>query len=187
MKRAAGGKTEYPMNQDKSAAVPHAEHREKRHIGGDLIIPIAGLLFTLYYFSTIWNSVWTAQVSAFFVGAVLTLLNLIFLIKTGIEFLRGDVDLRVGAIAEPARLIPTRFILLALTIGYIVTVQIAGFTLTTFLFMAAAMSLLTQGRRLVFIIALSAVFSLAGWALFIFAFKTRFPVGPFERLMEYLI
>ena len=111
------------MSQDKSAAQPGAGHREKRHVGGDLIIPIAGLLFTLYYFSTIWNSVWTAQVSAFFIGAVLTLLNLIFLLKTGIELRRGDVDLKAGAVAEPAGMIPTRLILLALTIGYIVTVH----------------------------------------------------------------
>ena len=175
------------MSQDKSAAQPGAEHRQKRHVGGDLIIPIAGLLFTLYYFSTILESPWTAQVSAFFIGSILTLLNLIFLIKTGFELRRGDVDLKTGAIAEPARLIPTRLILLALTIGYIITVQFAGFTLTTFLFMAAAMSLLTRGKRFGFIIALSAVFSLAGWALFIYAFKTRFPIGPFERLMEYLL
>ena len=175
------------MSQDKSAAQPGAEHREKRHVGGDLIIPIAGLLFTAYYFSTILDSPWTAQVSAFFIGAVLTLLNVIFLIKTGIEFRRGDVDLKAGAAAEPARMIPTRLILLALTIGYIITVQFAGFTLTTFLFMAAAMSLLTRGKRFGFIIALSSVFSLAGWALFIYAFKTRFPIGPFERLMEYLL
>ena len=175
------------MSQDKSAVQPGAGHREKRHVGGDLIIPIAGLLFTAYYFSTIWNSVWTAQVSAFFIGAILTLLNVIFLIKTGIGLRRGDVDLKAGAIGEPRGLMPTRYILLALTIGYIITVQFAGFTLTTFLFMAAAMSLLTRGKRIGFIIALSAVFSFAGWALFIYAFRTRFPIGPFERLMEYLL
>ncbi len=175
------------MSQDKSTAQPQAGHREKRHVGGDLIIPIAGLLFTFYYFSTILDSPWTAQVSAFFIGSVLIFLNLIFLIKTGIELRRGDVDLKAGAMAEPARLTPTRFILLALTVGYIFVIQFAGFTLTTFLFMAAAMSLLTRGRNIGFIIALSAGFSFAGWALFIYAFKTRFPVGPFERLMEYLI
>jgi hypothetical protein len=175
------------MSQDKSTAQPQAGHREKRHVGGDLIIPIAGLLFTFYYFSTILDSPWTAQVSAFFIGSVLIFLNLIFLIKTGIELRRGDVDLKVGAMAEPAHLTPTRLILLALTVGYIFVIQFAGFTLTTFLFMAAAMSLLTRGRNIGFIIALSAGFSFAGWALFIYAFKTRFPVGPFERLMEYLI
>ena len=53
-------KTEHPMSQDNPATEPGAEHRKKRHVGGDVIIPIAGLIFTAYYFSTIWNSVWTA-------------------------------------------------------------------------------------------------------------------------------
>ena len=42
--------------------------REKRSIGGDLVIPVAALFFTLYYFLTIIDSPWTAQVSAFFIG-----------------------------------------------------------------------------------------------------------------------
>ena len=46
----------------------------KRHIGAQLIIPVAALAFTLYYFSTIINSPWTAQVSAFFIGSILILL-----------------------------------------------------------------------------------------------------------------
>ena len=175
------------MNQDKSATQPGAEHREKRHVGGDLIIPVAGLIFTLYYFSTIRDSVWLAQVSAFFVGTILIVLTVIFLIKTGIELRRGDVDLKAGPIAEPDRLITTRLVLLALTVGFIFVIHLTGFTLTTFMFMVAAMSLLTRGRRLGFIVILSAIVSLAGWALFIYAFKTRFPVGPFESLMEYLI
>jgi RsiW-degrading membrane proteinase PrsW (M82 family) len=54
---------------------------EKKQIGGELVIPVAALIFTLYYFSTIYNSPWTAQVSAFFIGAILLLLIAIFLVK----------------------------------------------------------------------------------------------------------
>ena len=157
---------------------------DKRHVGGELIIPIAGLAFTIYYFSTIIDSPWTAQVSAFFVGAILIALILAFLVKTGIEWTRGAVDLKAGPVAEPIALAPKRIVLLALTIGYIVVIPYLGFTITTFVFMASSMALLSGGKRLGFIVLLSAIVALAGWALFILAFHTRFPAGPFEQLMR---
>ena len=157
---------------------------DKRHVGGELIIPIAGLLFTIYYFSTIIHSPWTAQVSAFFVGAVLIALIVAFLVKTGLDHRRGLVDFGAGPIAEPLALLPKRLMLLALTVGYIYIIHLLGFTLTTFLFMLAAMALLADGKRLGFITLLSAVVALGGWALFILAFHTRFPAGPFEQLMR---
>jgi hypothetical protein len=157
---------------------------DKRHAGGELIVPIAGLAFTLYYFSTIIDSPWTAQVSAFFVGAILITLILVFLVKTAAEWRRGAVDFRAGPIAEPVALLPKRLVLLALTVGYIFVIDYLGFTITTFLFMVAAMALLADGKRLGFIVALSAAVALGGWALFILAFHTRFPAGPFEQLMR---
>lgn len=160
---------------------------DRRPVGGELIIPVAGLAFTAYYFSTILDSPWTAQVSAFFVGTILTALILAFLVKTAIAYSSGLVDFRLGAVGEPRGFMPKRLILLALTIGYIFTIHLLGFTLTTFLFMTTAIAVLADGRRLGFIVGLSAVVSLAGWALFILAFDTRFPVGPFERLMDTLI
>ena len=44
-----------------------------RQLGGELVIPVLAVVFTLYYFSSIWNSPWTAQVSAFMVGGILLL------------------------------------------------------------------------------------------------------------------
>lgn len=157
---------------------------DKRHAGGDLVIPVAGLAFTIYYFSTIIDSPWTAQVSAFFVGAILIALIVAFLLKTALDYRQGSVDVKPGPIADPIGLMPKRLLLLALTVGYIVVIPYLGFTLTTFLFMASAMALLADGRRLGFIVGLSAAVAVGGWALFILAFETRFPFGPFERLMQ---
>jgi Tripartite tricarboxylate transporter TctB family len=156
----------------------------KRHVGGELIIPVAGLLFTVYYFSTILESPWTAQVSAFFVGAILIALILAFLVKTASDWRSGAVDFKAGSIAEPLALMPKRLVLLGLTIGYIFVISYLGFTITTFLFMVTAMSLLSNGKRLTFIVGLSVAVAVAGWALFILAFEIRFPAGPFEWLMK---
>lgn len=160
---------------------------ERKHVGGDLIIPVAGIAFAFYYFSTIIESPWTAQVSAVFVGSVLIVLVLMLLIKTTLLVSRGEADLRLDNLVAPRAFVPKRLILFALTIGYIVAVHYAGFTLTTFAFLAAAMLTLTDGRKIRFVLLLSAITAIAGWALFILAFRTRFPDGPFERLMERLL
>ena len=160
---------------------------EKRQVGGELVIPVAGLIFTIYYFSTILDSPWTAQISAFFVGAILITLILAFLLRTLLDVRAGRSALGLGSLIEPVSLLPKRLVLLGLTLGYIWLIHVLGFTITTFLFTSTAMALLTGGKRLRFIILLSAIVALAGWALFILAFDTRFPEGPFEVLMERML
>ncbi len=160
------------------------QKRERRAIGGELIIPVAALAFTVYYFTTIVDVPWSAQVSAFFIGSILILLIIIYSIRTAVELRRGEVSLRLGQILEPVTFIPKRIALAALIIGYIVFIHWGGFTLTTFVFLALAMMCLNEGRRKGLILILSAVFAIGGWLLFIFAFETRFPAGPFEQLMK---
>lgn len=160
---------------------------QKLPIGGELIIPVASLLFTGYYFTTIVDSPWTAQVSAFFVGSILALLSLIFIVKAAVMMRRGEADFGVRGVFNDTDIETGRHWLLLLTIAYILVVEWGGFTITTFVFLLAAMLVLDKGRRPVFIALLSAAFALGGYALFIFAFGVRFPIGPFERLMRWLL
>ena len=167
------------MNNETKSGPP-----EKKHIGGDLVIPAAALAFTLYYFSTIINSPWTAQVSAFFIGAVLTALIVAFAIHSLLAVKRGEADLGFQSLTEPLSFMPTRAALFALTISFVFVVEWAGFTITTFIFLSAAMTLLNRGRNWKFILALSAILSIGGYFLFVYAFAVRFPKGPFEIMME---
>ena len=155
-----------------------------RPVGGELIIPIAAVAFTLYYFSSIIASPWEAQVNAFFVGSILLALVAILLIKTARDLIAGQADLGLGNLIEPAAVIPKRLILLLLAIGYVAVIEWLGFTLTTFAFLTAAMLILNDGRRPGFVLGLAAALALGGYVLFIVAFQTRFPAGPFERLVE---
>jgi hypothetical protein len=131
------------MNQHSDPRPP-----ARRPVGGELIIPIAAVAFTLYYFTSIIDSPFEAQVNAFFVGSIL-----------------------LGLVA------------VLLAIGYVAVIAWLGFTLTTFAFLSAAMLTLNDGRRPGFVLGLAAALALGGYLLFIVAFQTRFPVGPFERLM----
>ena len=166
---------------------PNSKKPEKQAIGGDLIIPVAALLFTLYYFSTIINSPWTAQVSAFLIGGILILLIVIFFVRTVLAVKSGEANLRFDRLVEPRPLLPKRLALVALTIAYVYLIQWGGFTLTSFAFLSLAMLLLSGGRNKRLIFVLSTVLSLTGYLLFILAFETRFPEGPFELLMEQVL
>ena len=73
---------------------------------------------------------------------------------------------------------------LVITLAYIVIIPWCGFTLTTFVFLFASMMVLNKGRRPGFIAMLSAAFSLSGYLLFVLALETRFPQGPFEKVMQ---
>ncbi len=163
---------------------PKSEPREKKHAGGELVIPVAALLFTIYYFVTIIDVPWTAQVSALFVGTILIVLIGVFLVKTVKAVRAGDADFGMQALVEPVSFVPKRLVLFAITFGFIIFVEYLGFTITSFLFLCSAMLVLGNGRQKVLVVSLSAIVSLAGWALFIWAFDTRFPAGPFENLMK---
>ena len=71
------------------------DRRDPAPIGGDLVIPVAAVVFTLYYGWTIIDSPWTAQVGAVFVGVILIALCLILFTIVGVRVRRGAATLRV--------------------------------------------------------------------------------------------
>lgn len=155
----------------------------RRSAGAEFILPAAGVVFTLYYFSTILNSPWEAQAAAFFVGSVLILLSVAFVVRTLIEVRNGEADLGFARLRSRGSVTWKRAGLFVLTLLYILLIERLGFTITTFLYLTSAMLLLGEGRRPVFVTLLAAGISLLGFLLFIVAFETRFPRGPFETVM----
>ena len=160
---------------------------KKRSLGGELIIPAAAIVFSLYYFSTIVDSPWTAQVSAFFVGAVLIALSAAFIIRCAVAVRCGNADLGLGGLFSRADLTSGRLALLVVTLGYILFIEWAGFTITNFVFLFVCMLAINRRRSPGLIAALAATMSLGGYLLFILAFDTRFPRGPFETFMKAML
>ncbi len=163
------------------------ERDPRRAAGGEMILPVAALAFTAYYFVTIWDSPWEAQVAAFLIGSILIGLIVLLAIRTGHELAAGRADLCIGDLAGPREILPRRLAMLALTVGYLVGIDWLGFTLTSFLFLMLGMLVLEDAdrvlRRLPHFAAVAAVLSLAGWAVFIRAFDARFPQGPLEAAL----
>lgn len=156
----------------------------RRQIGGELVIPVMAIAFTLYYFSTIWNSPWTAQVSAFLVGGILLLVCAIFLLRCVVWLANGQGSFGFANLFSRQDIYTGRIGLLAATVGFCVFIEALGFTLTTFLFMLVSMTVLGKARRMPLVISIATAVSLIGWAVFILAFDTRFPRGWFETTMH---
>ena len=159
-------------------------NKTRRQLGGELVIPCLAIAFTLYFFSTIWNSPWTAQVSAFAVGGVLLLVCGIFILRCIVWFLAGEASLGFGNLFSRDDIATGRIGLFITTLGYCLLIERLGFTLTTFLFLILSMIILSKGNRPIFITLISAAMALGGWAVFIWAFDTRFPRGWFETTMK---
>ncbi len=162
------------------------EKPERKSLGGDLVLPIGAFIFTLYYFYTIIDVPRIAQISAFFVGSILIGLLMLLAVRVAKEVKAGTADLRLGPLVEPHSFIPARLALLGLTLGFIIFIEWLGFTIIVFLFLVLAMLLLSKGRNKGMIFGVAAVLAIGGYLLFIVAFSTRFPAGPFEQLMEKL-
>ncbi|MFC1664035.1 tripartite tricarboxylate transporter TctB family protein [Pseudomonadota bacterium] len=161
-----------------------SDKSEKKSIGGELVIPVLATVFVLYYFTTIIDSPWTAQVSAFFIGTVLLLLIAILVAKSIKMLARKESDLGLHSLVAPTSYIPKRLILLGLTLAYSILIEWGGFTLTTFVFLFLSMFMLSNWTALKKSLILSVVFSIGGYLLFVVAFETRFPAGPFETLVK---
>ena len=158
----------------------------KRSVGGEMIIPVAGIVFSLYYFSTILEAPWTAQVNAFFLGSVLIFLSLLLIAIRMRALMRGAVVFSFRELIQPVEILGKRSMLLGIGIVYVLIVDWAGFTISTFLLLLSGM-LALGARGVVRLTLIAAAISFGGWLLFIFAFGTRLPYGPFEYLMRGLI
>ena len=156
----------------------------KRQLGGELVIPALSIVFTFYFFSTIWDSPWTAQVSAFLVGGILLLVCAIFIARAMAILRRGEGTLGFANIFSKDDFYSGRVGLFLTTLGYCVFIDRLGFTLTTFLFLGLSMLLLSRGKNAGFVALVAALMSLGGWAVFIWAFDTRFPRVLFETTMK---
>jgi hypothetical protein len=166
-----------------------SESGAKQPLGSDLIIPVAAIVFTLYYFYSITDTPWTAQVSAFFNGSILLFLCAVFVAGVIVKVARGRATLSFVTLLEPIEVAPKRAALFVLTVAYILCIDWAGFTITTFLFLAAGMLLLSgwERRNKIFVVILSGVLSFGGYLLFVVAFERHFPEGPFEHAFKAMV
>lgn len=156
---------------------------KKRSIGADLVIPVVAAGYALYYIYTILDYPIEAQINGLFLGLVLCLLVAIMLVRSALQWMRGEVDFGMRRLLAPVSMIPARLAFMALTIAYIVVIPWLGFALTTYLFiLGCLLALGVRSRRTLLLMPLLS--AAGGYVFFIAMLNTRFPKGPVERLLE---
>jgi len=159
---------------------------EKASVGAELIIPVAGLLFAVYYLTSIWDIRWEAQVNGFFLSSVLLILVAAFLVRTFRRLSRGEVDLRLGDKLGTPRLLRDRLGLIVITAVFVFVLPWIGFTLSTFLFLLATLFFFGIRSPLT-LAAIPLLVAAGGYVLFIVALNARFPHGPVEKLLASIL
>jgi hypothetical protein len=154
----------------------------------ELIIPVAAIAFTAYYIWSVRDGPWEAKFSAYFIGIALIVVCTVFLSLRLLAFASHRAKAPVPRLGFRREVVIKRVLLLALTFGYIILLDRGGgFTLSNFIFLTGGILLLSGGDRPVRAIGLAAALALSGYLVFIVAFETRFPEGPFEEAMERLV
>jgi hypothetical protein len=162
-----------------------------RNVLPDCIIPAVALAFAIYYLTTITEVPWISQASAIFVSCLLLLSIIAFVIRTTWRVRRQQETLRLqGSFQDLFGYMPTsarRIALLALVIAYVWVIESLGFTLTTFIFVFAAIVLLSSLANWKKALTISLSCSIIGYVVFIYFFKTRFPSGLIEDWLKGII
>ena len=158
--------------------------RSPRNVLPDLIIPALAVAFTIYYLTTITEVPWSAQASAVTVSALLLLAVLAFAIRTIVRISGGQERLALEVAQLEWRVTVRRLLLLLLTVGYVFMIDVAGFTITTLVFVFIGVILLSSIARWRSALAVALACSILGYVVFIHFFQTRFPRGPVEELLR---
>ena len=162
-----------------------------RNILPDCIIPALALIFTIYYLTTITEVPWISQASAIVVSGLLLLAILAFVMRSILRVRRHEETLRLeGSLQDLLGFMPTsarRIGLLLLAIAYVWVIESAGFTLTTFVFVFAAIILLSSLANWKRALMVSVSCSVIGYIVFVYLFKTRFPAGLIEHWLQGII
>lgn len=158
----------------------------KRAIGSDLIIPVAASLYAIYYVGSVWDFPAEAQRSGLFLATMLLGLSAIFFVRTAMGVFRNGARLDFSAVLGPEEGRRGRFAFFGLVLAYLGVVQYGGFTLSTFAFLFAG-SLVSGLRPISKAFIFAATAAITGWLFFIVLLGTRFPVGPFEKLISLVI
>jgi hypothetical protein len=156
----------------------------KRQLGGELIIPLLALGFTIYFVSTVIDSPWSAQLNAYLVGSILVTLVVLFLALAVRDLVTGRANLSASNLFAPYEILPKRLGFIGLTLAYLIAIHWLGFTLTTFAFLLCSMLLLGGGRRPVAYLVSAVIMAAIALLVFVVLFQKRFPKGPVEYLLQ---
>lgn len=149
----------------------------------EFLIPVGGLVFAVYYLSTIWNLPWAAKMSGLFLAIAVLVLCVMFFARAIPAVSHGRLTTSFGDVFGRGMLLVRRFGVIALTALYVVLLPVLGFTLATFLFLLSAIWLLgVRSKR--HLLGVPFGLAAAGYLLFIVALSSDLPEGIVAHVID---
>lgn len=162
----------------------HKAGEERPALGTDLIIPVLGMAFAIYYLVTSARLVWEARANGTLIGIALLLLIAVQVGRTVVRLRAGEGRLSLGQLGRlqaPGQV--SRIALLFILIVFIAFIPWLGTTLGLFLVMLTSMAVLGV-RSVGTLLGVSFASSAVVYLLFIALLQSRLPVGPVELLLN---
>jgi hypothetical protein len=155
----------------------------KAPLGADLVIPLLAAAFAIYFFWSIADLAWEAKANGVVIGAALIALVLIQVARIAVAVAQGRGDLRTDPLWQPRDVLAKRLGMVAITVAFILLLQVLGLTLSLFAAMAAALWLMGV-RRAPVIFGIAFGVAAAAYLLFIAVLDAGFPHGLIEQLLS---
>lgn len=159
--------------------------KQKAPLGADLVIPALAAAFAAYFFFSIADLAWEAKANGVVVGAILTLLVVVQLVRIGMRLRAGEADLGFERLVAPRDALPKRIGLVFITIAFIASMHWLGVTLGMLLALFASLWILGVRNRKALVIVPLAVAACV-YLLFVAALQSDIPHGPVEWLIGQL-
>ena len=156
---------------------------QKAPLGADLVIPVLALGFSIYFFWSIADLTWEAKANGVVIGAVLIALLLVQVARIAWAVAQGRADLRSGPLWEPREVLLKRLGMVAVTVAFILLLQVLGLTLALFAAMAAALALMGV-RKPSLVLGIAFGVAAAAYLLFIAVLDAGFPHGFIEKILS---
>jgi hypothetical protein len=155
----------------------------KAPLGADLVIPLLALGFAIYFFWSITDLAWEAKANGVVIGAALVALVVVQVARIALAVARGEGDLRTDPLWQPGDVLLKRLGMVAVTVAFILLLQVLGLTLSLFASMAVALWLMGV-RRTSVILGISFGVAAAAYLLFIAVLDAGFPHGLIEKIFS---
>ena len=151
-------------------------------MGADLVIPALAVAFAIYFFFSIADLAWEAKANGVVIGAILTVLVAVQLVRIGVRLRAGEADLGFDRLISPRDALPKRIGLVLITIAFIATMHWLGVTLGMLLALFASLWILgVRNRRALTLVPLAVAACV--YLLFVAALQSDIPHGPVEWLL----
>ena len=155
----------------------------KAALGADLVIPLLALGFAIYFFWSITDLAWEAKANGVVIGVALIALVVVQVVRIAYAVAQGRGDLRTDPLWQPGDVLRKRLGMVAVTVAFILLLQVLGLTLSLFSAMAAALWIMGV-RKPSLILGIAFGVAAAAYLLFIAALDAGFPHGPIENLLS---